>query len=57
MSFGARMREDAFTFSLDHLDDVAALVVTAADARNGWRVIREATVLRRAGGVRQVPQF
>jgi hypothetical protein len=43
MSFAARMREDAFTFSLDHLDDVAALVLTAAGARSGWRVIGEAT--------------
>jgi hypothetical protein len=47
ISFAARMREDAFTFSLDYLDDVAALVLTAAGARSGWRVIREATVVRR----------
>ncbi len=47
MSFAVKMREDAFTFSLDHLEDVAELVPTAAGARNDWRVIREAMV---AGG-------
>lgn len=57
MSFAARMREDAFTFSLDHLDDVAALVLTAAGARSGWLVIGEATVVQKEGRARQGRQF
>jgi hypothetical protein len=57
MSFAARMRKDAFTFSLDRLDDVAALVLKAAGARSGWRVIREATVVQEAGRARQGRQF
>jgi hypothetical protein len=43
ISFVEKMPEDATSFAEDHLDQVVALVLIAARARNGWRVIREAT--------------
>lgn len=46
ISFAERMREIAFSFPGEYVEEVAALVLTAARARNGWRVIREATVVR-----------
>ena len=41
------MREGAFSFPQSEIDEVATLVLDAARARNGWRVIREATVIHR----------
>jgi hypothetical protein len=43
--FAQKMQEDAFSFPRSHIEEVAALVLDAACARNGWRVIREATVI------------
>jgi len=45
--FAEKMREDAFSFPLSELENVAALVLEAVRSRNGWRVIREATVIHR----------
>jgi hypothetical protein len=47
LAFAEKMQESAFSFPPDQLAEVAALVLEAARARNGWRVIREATVIRR----------
>ena len=48
MAFAGKMRADAFSFSVDYIDEVAALVAVAASARNGWRTIRDAVVERPA---------
>jgi hypothetical protein len=45
-AFAENMGAEAFSFSQDNIDEVATLVASAARARNGWRVIREATVSR-----------
>jgi hypothetical protein len=45
IAFADRMREEAFSFPQDCLNEVVELVAAAAHARNGWRVIREATVI------------
>jgi hypothetical protein len=45
--FAEKMPEGAFSFPRGQIQQVAALVLHAARARNGWRVIREATVNRR----------
>ena len=47
ISFAERMREGAFSFPQSEIGEVASLVLDAARARNGWRVIREATVIHR----------
>jgi len=47
ISFVERMLEGAFSFPRGQLQEVAALVLDAARARNGWRVIREATIIHR----------
>jgi hypothetical protein len=47
MSFAEKMPEGAFSFPRGQIQEVAALVIEAARARNGWRVIREATVIHR----------
>ncbi len=47
ISFAEEMKERAFSFPRDQIEEVAALVLSASRARNGWRVIREATVIRR----------
>jgi len=47
ISFAEKMLEDAFSFPRNQIQHVAALVLVAASARNGWRVIREATVIPR----------
>jgi hypothetical protein len=47
ISFAERMPEDAFSFPRSQMEELAALVRKAAQARNGWKVIREATVIRR----------
>jgi len=41
------MPEGAFSFPRNQMEELVALVLKAAHARNGWRVIREATVIRR----------
>lgn len=41
------MVENAFSFPVDSVESIAGLVADAARSRNGWRVIREATVARR----------
>ena len=45
ISFAEKMPEGAFSFPQDQLEEVAALVLKAARARNGWRVIRDATAI------------
>ena len=47
ISFAEKMREGAISFPRSTIEEVAALVMNAAHARNGWRVIREATVIHR----------
>jgi hypothetical protein len=46
VAFADKMPEEAFSFPKDYRMEVADLVLAAARARNGWRVIREATVIR-----------
>lgn len=48
VSFAEKMRDGAFSFPSREVEEMAALVLMAARARNGWRVIREATEIRRA---------
>ena len=40
--FTEKMQANAFSFSRGQIEEVAALVLIAARARNAWRVIREA---------------
>jgi hypothetical protein len=47
IAFAEKMQEGAFSFPRAELADVSALVLEAARARNGWRVIREATEIHR----------
>ena len=47
LSFAEKMFEGAFSFPRGHIEEVASLVLSAARARNGWRVIREAAVIHR----------
>jgi len=47
LAFAEKMRDDAFSFDSDQSAAVAELVTAAARSRNGWRVIREATSIRR----------
>ena len=47
VSFAEKMREGAFSFPRGHIEEVAALVLNAARARNGWRVIHEASVIHK----------
>jgi len=47
ISFAEKMLEDAFSFPRGQIQQVAALVGDASRARNGWRVIREASVIPR----------
>src|SRR5260370_30499982 len=47
ISFPQKMQEGAMSFPRGQLEEVAALVMNAARARNGWRIIREATVIHR----------
>ena len=47
IAFAEKMLDEAFSFPRTELKEVAALVLDAARARNGWRVIREASVIRR----------
>jgi len=47
VSFAEKMQADAFSFPRGQIEEVAALVLMAARARNGWRAIREATEIPR----------
>ena len=47
--FAEKMREEAFSFPGDQIESVAALVLAAARVRYGWRLIRDATVVRSTG--------
>ena len=47
IAFAEKMLDAAFSFPRTELEQVAAMVLSAAQVRNGWRVIREATVIRR----------
>ncbi len=47
IAFAEKMADAAFSFPRGQLEEVAALVLSAARARNGWRVIREATMIHR----------
>jgi hypothetical protein len=49
IAFAERMQEDAFSFPQAEIAEVAKLVLSAARVRNGWRVIRDATVIHRHG--------
>jgi hypothetical protein len=46
VSFAEKMQDGAFSFPRGEIEEVAALVLIAARARNGW-VIREATEIHR----------
>lgn len=48
IAFAESMKHDAFSFPTGQMEEVAALVLNAARARNGWRVIRAATVIHQA---------
>jgi hypothetical protein len=50
LKFTQKMLEGAFSFPQEQIEDVVALVLNAARARNGWRVIREAAVIHRNRG-------
>jgi len=50
ISFGEKMLEGAFSFPRGQIEEVVALVLNAARARNGWRVIRDAAVIHRTRG-------
>jgi hypothetical protein len=41
-----KMAEAAFSFPRSQIKEVDALVLSVARARNGWRLIREATAVR-----------
>ncbi len=47
IAFAEKMLHEAFSFPRTEINEVAPLVLSAARARNGWRIIREATVIRR----------
>jgi hypothetical protein len=47
IAFVEKMPDAAFSFPRTEIKEVAALVLSATRARNGWRLIREATVIRR----------
>jgi len=47
IAFAEKMQDAAFSFPRSQVAEVAALVISAARARSGWRVIREATVIHR----------
>lgn len=47
IAFAEKMLDAAFSFARSQIEEVAALVLSATRARNGWRVIREATVIHR----------
>jgi hypothetical protein len=44
ISFAEKTQEEASSFPRGQIEEVAILVLNAARARNGWRVIREATL-------------
>lgn len=46
IAFAEKMLDAAFSFPRGQIEAIAALVLSAARARNGWRVIREATLIR-----------
>ena len=50
IAFAEKMQQGAFSFPRGQMVEVAALVMDAARARNGWRVIRDATVIHRVRG-------
>jgi hypothetical protein len=50
IAFAEKMLDGAFSFPRTQIKEVAALVVSAARARNGWRLIREATVIHNTRG-------
>jgi hypothetical protein len=45
IAFAERIQENAFSFPQDEIAEVAKLVLDAVRVRNGWRVIRNATVM------------
>ena len=47
VAFAEKMLDVAFSFPRSQIEEVAALALRAARAWNGWRVIREATVIHR----------
>jgi hypothetical protein len=47
IAFAEKMRDGAFSFPRSQMEEVGALILGAARARNGCRVIREATVIHR----------
>ena len=56
IAFAEKMQDGSFSFPRGQIEEVAALVLEAARARSGWRVIREATVIHRVRGrIRAVP--
>ncbi len=47
IAFVEKMPDAAFSFPQAEIRDVAALVLSASRVQNGWRLIRDATVIRR----------
>ena len=47
VAFAEKMLDAAISFPRGQIEEIAALVLSAAQARNGWRVMREATVIHR----------
>lgn len=47
IAFAEKMADAAFSFPRGQLEEVVALVLSATRARNGWRLIQEATVIHR----------
>jgi hypothetical protein len=52
IQFAEELPDAAFSFPSGQIQEVAALVLNAARARNGWRVIRDATVIHGTRGSR-----
>jgi len=48
VSFAEKMLTGAVTFPKDELAEISALVESASRSRNGWRIIRDATVAPRS---------
>jgi hypothetical protein len=47
IAFAGRMTEGAFSFPRRELNEIAPLILRAAAARNGWRVLRQAMEIQR----------
>jgi hypothetical protein len=48
ITFAEKMRDEATSFPTMQLQEITSLVEAASSARNGWRVIVDATVIKRS---------